>query len=771
MRENVKVTAPGQALPREAVIRAILTHAAVAVCAFLSARAVIFGKLMPFGLAAAAGAPIMFAPAVAAGVLLGYIVPASGLGAFRYLAAVFAVLAVRLLLGGDRKLGENKLFLGLFAFFSSLLTSFVTYNGAHFSIAQIMTEAALAGAGTVFVCIAARALMKENAGLTGEELAALLICISFILIGADSLTVGDIAPGRVLSILLIFICGKYGGLLAGSAAGAAVAFSAFISSGRNSGFAAVYALAGVASGIWSRKGKYAQLLAVGAAVGIGALSSGGSAESAMRIIELLAGSVLFLLLPRSASIPLGKIFSAYPQIITPSGVKKAVTLRLQLAAGALEDVSDTVEQVSAQLSRINAPDYGDFIERVEQDACAGCRLRVHCWETRRAETLEALLQMTRAVKSGSQQNNEETRLSADFRARCARPEKMEASVRRHYEEYAAAAAAENRLEEVRSVVSDQFSGISCMLSDLAADLETEEKFDSSGAAAAAEALRGLGITLDECSCCIDRFGRMTVKAKLKKSRDLILNKRQIMKALSLACERDFDIPAVSEVGGDVFITVGERAAYSVQFGVHQISAFGARLCGDAYRSFNDGKGHFTAILSDGMGTGGRAAVDGAMASGLMSRLLRSGFGYDCSLKMLNSAMLFKSTDESLATVDIVSVDLHSGSAELFKAGAAPTLLRRSGRTGKAESRSLPAGILRDIGFDRAAVKLKVGDIVLMMSDGAVSEGTDWIRDELTAWQDGSADDLAEHICTAAHRRRSDDHEDDITVIAIILQKI
>lgn len=768
MRENVKVTASGQALPREAVLRAVLTHAAVAVCAFLSARAVIFGSLMPFGIAAAAGAPIIFAPAVAAGVFIGYIAPASGFGAFRYLAAVFAVLAVRLLIGGDRRLSKNKFFLGMFAFFSSLLTSFVTYRGARLNVAEIITEAALAGAGTVFICIASAALLKENAGLSGDELAALLVCISFILIGADSMPLGDIAPGRVLSVLLILICGKYGGLLAGAAAGAAVSFSAFIASGRNAGFAAVYALAGVAGGIWSRKGKYAQLLAVGTAVGIGALASGGSSETVMRIIELLAGSVLFLLLPRGASIPLGKLFSAYPQIITPSGVKKAVTLRLQLASGALEDVSDTVEQVSAQLSRINAPDYGEIIERVEQDACAGCRLRVHCWETRRADTLEALLQMTREVKSGAEKS--ETGVSADFRARCARPERLEGSVRRHYEEYASAAAAENRLEEVRSVVSDQFSGISRMLSDLAVDLEREEKFDSSGAAAAAEALRGLGITAEECSCCIDRFGRMTVKARLKKSRDLILNKRQVMKALSLACERDFDIPAVSEVGGDVFITVGERAVYSVQLGVHQISAFGARLCGDAYRSFNDGKGHFTVILSDGMGTGGRAAVDGAMASGLMSRLLRSGFGYDCSLKMLNSAMLFKSTDESLATVDIVSIDLHSGSAELFKAGAAPTLLRRSGRSGKAESRSLPAGILRDIGFDRAAVKLKAGDIVLMMSDGAVSEGTDWIRDELTAWQDGSADDLAEHICTSAHRRRSDSHEDDITVIAIMLQK-
>ena len=176
------------------------------------------------------------------------------------------------------------------------------------------------------------------------------------------------------------------------------------------------------------------------------------------------------------------------------------------------------------------------------------------------------------------------------------------------------------------------------------------------------------------------------------------------------------------------------------------------------------------VLSDGMGTGGRAAVDGAMASGLISRLLKAGFGYDCSLRILNSSMLFKSTDESLATVDIASIDLFTGSTELYKAGAAPTIVRRSGRTGKAESTSLPAGILRDIGFDKARIKMKPGDILLLMSDGAVSEGTDWIRAELEAWRDGSAEDLASHICACAKRRRTDNHEDDITVMAAILEK-
>jgi stage II sporulation protein E len=154
----------------------------------------------------------------------------------------------------------------------------------------------------------------------------------------------------------------------------------------------------------------------------------------------------------------------------------------------------------------------------------------------------------------------------------------------------------------------------------------------------------------------------------------------------------------------------------------------------------------------------------------MARLIKAGFGYNCSLKILNSSMLFKSTDESLATIDIASIDLYTGMTELYKAGAAPSILRRNGRTGKAESSSLPVGILRDVSFDKAIIKCQTKDIIVLMSDGAVCDGTDWLRAEIECFTDGKAQDLAEHLCMCARRRRTDRHEDDITILCAILNK-
>ena len=56
----------------------------------------------------------------------------------------------------------------------------------------------------------------------------------------------------------------------------------------------------------------------------------------------------------------------------------------------------------------------------------------------------------------------------------------------------------------------------------------------------------------------------------------------------------------------------------------------------------------------------------------MSKLIKSGLGFDCALQIVNSALMVKSGDESLATLDIICIDLCTGIADLMNAGAPAT---------------------------------------------------------------------------------------------------
>ena len=767
MKDIVKISKKTEKFNYRELIAAGATHAFAAAAGFIAARAAVADKLLPFGLSFAAGASLTYTPAAAIGVFLSYFIPALDTGGFRYIAAMLAIIAIKLLLSGYKRMMENPVFLSFICLLASFLTSAVTLSGLNFSFLNVIAESLLAAGGTFFISRCCRSVSKAAGGLNADELVSLFASLGIILTGINSFNFNGISLGHILGITLILTAAKYGGTLSGAVCGTTVSLSLILS--RTSGeIAVIYAFVGLIAGVFSSFGKYIQVAVPLIFSLVGSIITGNPILIAATVIESALGSALFLALPRRLSVHISRLFSVYPKLVTPDGFKRSLSMKLNVAASALCDVSETVEQVSAELSKINSPDFGTVITAIEQDACAGCKLRVHCWESRRDSTVEAILGMTKAIKEGSR--TPENGAPEEFRGRCLRVSQVANAAYKRYSDYTSRIAAENRIDEVRSVVSDQFDGISYMLTELANDLEKDGKFDNSTAGKASAALKNLGINTEECTCKIDKFGRMSLEMKVKKQSDTVINKLQVMKLLSIVCERDFDPPAINTAGDSVFITLNEHAAIRVDVGVEQKCASDSAMCGDAYRYFFDGRGHFIMILSDGMGTGGRAAVDGAMASGLMSRLIKAGFGYDCSLRILNSSMLFKSTDESLATVDIASIDLFTGQVELYKAGAAPTLIRRSGRTGKAVSTSLPAGILREISFDKAVIKCKIGDIVVLMSDGASFEGTDWIKGEIENWTDGTAEELAERICEGAKRRRSDNHLDDITVMTAILKK-
>ena len=766
MKESVKLGDRAGKGETKVYIEAAVIHILAAVIGFAGCRAEIFYNFCPFGVSFVAGCNLNFLPSVAIGVFLGYFIPGIT-GGFRYIAAFFAVAAIRVMLSGYKKLSQNPWFLSSVALLASLFTSVLALWRLEKYALRSFGEGILIFCATFFLCKTSRALNRRFAGLTGDEMASLLIVISIILIAFSSVTLYGVSLGRILGIVLILVSAKYGGTLSGAVSGIAVTFSEMLASSGFSGFA-LFSLGGMMAGIFSPLGRCAEIAALVFCGIIGICSGGFGVDIAVCVVEVLIGSSFFLILPSKAGTFLGKIFSCCPKVGAPMGVKKSVVMRLDKASSALSDVSSTVEQVAKKLSDINSPSFSKVTSLVEKDACVGCRLRIHCWETNRGDTLSALVEMTKAVRSGSKKP--EAAADEDFKIRCLRLEKLGESVAQRYTAYASSVAAENRMEEVRGVVSDQFGGISQMLSTMAHDFETEDQFDNAAALTASAALKNLDIRAEEACAKIDRFGRMTLEFKVKKEEGVIFNKLQIMRMLSLSCERDFDVPSVSESAGRAYITVTEHPRYSVDIGVSQFAANGGSMCGDAYRYFYDGQGRFLMILSDGMGTGGRAAVDGTFVSGLMGQLLKAGFGYDCSLKILNSSMLFKSTDESMATLDIACIDLFDGKTELLKAGAAPTVVRRSGKTGKAESCSLPVGILRDIGFDRAIIKLREGDIIVLLSDGAAEDGIDWIRNVLSAWQDGSAQHLAETIAEGARRRYTTEKTDDITVMAAIVNR-
>ena len=178
------------------------------------------------------------------------------------------------------------------------------------------------------------------------------------------------------------------------------------------------------------------------------------------------------------------------------------------------------------------------------------------------------------------------------------------------------------------------------------------------------------------------------------------------------------------------------------------------------------------ILCDGMGTGRPAAVDGNLAAELTARLLKAGFTAELAARLVNVALALKSDEESGATLDLVSVDLYTGTARLFKAGAAPGFLVHGGKARAVGEASLPMGILGGVSGQSRVVHLAAGDYVVLVSDGLLVDGPGWVMQqlELSAAKAEQPEVLAKKLVEAARARAVQrGRPDDITAAVLRLE--
>lgn len=322
--------------------------------------------------------------------------------------------------------------------------------------------------------------------------------------------------------------------------------------------------------------------------------------------------------------------------------------------------------------------------------------------------------------------------------------------------------------ELRMVAADQFFSISDMLGDLAFEFDEAELFDCKSAGRIRRMLGEYDIYPKNISVIVDKFDRVRIEISAP-ANTAGLDAPKIKSEIEKICGRDFQKGKLNHTSGQVMLSIIEQPFYTVDFGFAQYTAEG-NLCGDTIKAINDSKGHMIFIISDGMGRGSRAALDGAMGAGLLSKLLCAGFGFDSSLKVVNSALLVKSTEESLATLDCACVDLFTGKCEFFKAGAPRSYIQKGDKLTKCELSSMPAGILRGIEFAKRTTVLTHGDEIIMMSDGITDIGDAWLEDFLKYDESITPNEKANALLKLAVNSTGERHRDDMSVIVARLER-
>ena len=267
---------------------------------------------------------------------------------------------------------------------------------------------------------------------------------------------------------------------------------------------------------------------------------------------------------------------------------------------------------------------------------------------------------------------------------------------------------------------------------------------------------------------------------------------------------------------------------ALRLSVGYATAAAEEISGDTAISSGLPDGSLALILSDGRGKGIRAAAESRAVARRLRKNLKSGMRPAFAIKEVNRYMLAceeaqaKCDDmrncrpkaredgqkcrpaiqecekkpeplqqaraarcssaaageaECFATVDLLIIDRNAAKAKFYKMGAASSFLLRNGKVKKFEQAALPIGIIPEIRLNHIAVRLKAGDIVVMVSDGVTeadcADGSDgaWLHELLESRTAAelahlSARRLASEILDEAVLQYADRERDDLTVAVV-----
>ena len=742
----------------------ILTATGYFLCGFILSGAGLFSLNVPFniGLAAACtGYELLFASLggvfgsvfrLDGGNILNSVIPQAGI-----CAVIFAL----------DKLGINKkrrtvLTISVFLLCTICGTAVMfSENPSANELILTVCSALLCAASVTFYSGTVNCIKKKRSPymLDSRSLVCIVASLCTILLGSSEIDLLGFRPARFFGCFVILtascLFSKSGGSVAGIAIGGCIAVS-----GTGVALSLCYGICGLLSGIFSRFGQIVCALVFSLTAGITALLDGTN-EGIAVFAEAASASVVFALIPSS------KLSKIRGNIVSPTAKRitsefGAAGSRLLEASRAIGSVSDTVAKVSEGIGSLSPASDELVCMRVRERVCAACSLKnTFCPEE--GEFSEILKKLADGT------NITPVDFSVNFNAKCPSVARVAESFNKAYSGTKALNAVQANSARNRELACGQFDWISRLLEELSTEIGQGARILFGKEKTAASVLSDNGFDVISTSCVTPPSGALRLTCVVK---DIPVSTSLSLLTAELSRELEAELlpPRIKEHKNGKELVFLRKEIYKIRLGSAFSSCGGKKLCGDYFECFQtDSKAYI--ILSDGMGTGGRAAIDSAMTVELFSRLIRAGISTDTALSITNSALSVKSDDESLSTLDVAEIDLFTGDTTLLKAGAAPSFYTVSGRVKSVEIPSTPLGILSKVKFSRYTLRLRAGDTLVMVSDGILGCGNLWIKEEIKSFSGGpDASAFSENLLESA-RTKCGENFDDMTVITVVAQEV
>ncbi len=763
------------------VILAMLAHhdnLPLNLLAFLLARVSIMGETAPFGLALFAAVAQIARPrslAVGAWALAGVLSGGHWTEAGLYVFAM--VMYYRLadkLTHVHRKLLAVPLFMfGAVALGGMALTLF--RQGTLYEMLLVLFDAAMCMVLAYIFMYGVPLLIQRQGDETigGRVSPEGLICTVALMAagvaGVGSLMVYEFSIRNIAGGLLIMMMALGGGPGLGAAVGVAIGLVVGLTEGSVPTAISLYALAGLLSGVFRRMGKFAVILGyiLGSLVTI--LYIGQANDFTLGLTEASLAAGLFLLIPARKLVLWQDNLNpacAEAQTVPVPEIKEKLTN----IADMFQDLAGAFGAVTTESKeKVQDEELKRALAIIGEQVCGPCARRSECWEKEFFRTYQAVLDM---LTQGEHTKLTTGNMPQILKDSCIKQSELVDTVMLIVERNRSLTFWRKKLADHRSMVVEQIRAAGTIINNLAEEIAKEPRSDRELAHRLKEKAALVECPL-ECIRVTGEEGARRIEARKQPCNGTRECFNSILPlAAALTCEK---MTLHAECGSKVRnkkckLTMEVAGRFKVLTGKASAAKESQGVCGDTCAVIPLHRGKLALMLSDGMGSGSRAAGESNRAVKFLERLLVAGFEVNAAVKTVNSLLLLRTPGESFATVDMAIIDTYSGETEFLKIGAAPSYVKRVREVATVKSSSLPIGIIQQIEIEPVKAAVVAGDIIVMVSDGvadASQRGADkenWLANYLRRIDGVQPHEIAGKILAKAIELSGGTTRDDMTVL-------
>lgn len=212
----------------------------------------------------------------------------------------------------------------------------------------------------------------------------------------------------------------------------------------------------------------------------------------------------------------------------------------------------------------------------------------------------------------------------------------------------------------------------------------------------------------------------------------------------------------------------------VQIAVAKVNKYATSESGDTLEVIERPNGGLSVVLADGQTSGRGAKAVSQMVVRKVIGLLAEGVRDGAAARAASDALYTDKRGKVICTLNIASVDLHSGTIVLTRNNPSPMFVCHDMQIDRIDSESMSLGVSRDVRPSITEMEIEAGLTIVIYTDGLVHAGerrgqpmnvTELLR-SLIEDQDPTPQEIADTLLAYAVMLDDNRPADDISVLVV-----